>query len=84
MSWFSKSTTPRKLSYWDQLNADYPPGSEWLYLGKQVTVLRTHVWSADGCPWLEPRVQYVDHLGNIVTTEVCLEALKKPAKEHGE
>lgn len=77
MSWFSRKAEEKpKLSYWDQLDADYPKGSEWTYLGKRVVILRTHLWEVDGWPIFSPRIQYLDHNGNIATDAVCLEALK--------
>jgi hypothetical protein len=76
VSWFSKGDKPEKLNYWQQLDHDYPPGSEWEYMGKRCILLRTHYFDME-FPTVAPSIQYFDDHGVIRTTEVCLDALKR-------
>ncbi len=71
---FFRSNKPRRKDWWEELDEQYPPGSEWVYLGRPVIVLRTHFWS--GFPYRDPQIQYVDDRGVIQTSPVCLSELR--------
>jgi len=78
MFWAKKSDKSKQLTWWQQLDRDYPPGSKWFYLSRPCIVLSTHSSTLDGIKYPFLQIQYADNNGALHTCEACLEALVRP------